>query len=140
MLVYLTSATWTRGATSVAFAIEVCEALRKGVHLLPVHEYPSVVDDDPQRGACALEPKHCSVFGQVHLQCPLPQKGVTPDSLRPNGYGGKVSRFGVFCDDKVAVVVMIADDDDARGTEARCHALVSSGYHGSELPQAAAAG
>ena len=31
----------------------------------------------------------------------------TCSSLRPNGYGGKVSRFGVFCDDKVAVVVMM---------------------------------
>ena len=29
-------------------------ALRKGVHLLPVHEMPSAVDDDPQRGACAF--------------------------------------------------------------------------------------
>ena len=28
-------------------------------------------------------------------------------SLSANGYGGKVSRFGVFCDDKVEVVVMM---------------------------------
>ena len=56
----------------------------------------------------------------------------TCSSLRHNGYGGKVSRFGVFCDDKVAVVVMIADDDDARGTEARCHASASEMNTGAE--------
>ena len=51
-LLYLTSATWTSGAASEAYTREVDSAQRKGVQLLPVHEFPSVIDDDPQRGAC----------------------------------------------------------------------------------------
>ena len=46
---------WLRsGASSATFAHEICEARRKGVHLLLVHEFPSVVDTDPHRNACAF--------------------------------------------------------------------------------------
>ena len=54
MLLYLTSATWTRGDESAAFAHEVCEALRKGVHLLVCHEFPSMLGDGEGRHACAF--------------------------------------------------------------------------------------
>ena len=54
MLIYLTSATWTSGAASAAFADDVCKALRHGVHLLLVYESLSLVDDDP-RGACTFD-------------------------------------------------------------------------------------
>ena len=54
MLLYLTSATWTRGEESAAFAHEVCEALRKGVHLLVCHEFPSMLGDGEGRHACAF--------------------------------------------------------------------------------------
>ena len=54
MLIYLTSATWTRGDESEAFARDVCEAMREGVHLLLVHEFPSALDADQLRGACAF--------------------------------------------------------------------------------------
>ena len=54
MLLYLTKATWTRGAASAAFAHEVCEALRAGVHLLLCHEFPSMLGDSDARMACAF--------------------------------------------------------------------------------------
>ena len=53
-LLYLTSATWTSGETSECLADEVRIALRKGVHLVPVHEFPSMVEPDSLRGACAF--------------------------------------------------------------------------------------
>jgi len=52
-LLYLTSFTWTSGVASV-FAEEVCEALRLGVPLLLVYEFPSAIDDDTKRGACCF--------------------------------------------------------------------------------------
>ena len=53
MLLYLTSETWTRGEASARFAHEVCEAQRKGVHLLLAHEFPSVLEDErTARHAC----------------------------------------------------------------------------------------
>ena len=55
MLVYLTSATWTSGEQSKAFAHEVCEARRLGIPLLLVHEMPSVIEtqaEGEERRAC----------------------------------------------------------------------------------------
>ena len=52
MLLYLTGETWTRGAASAAYAHEVCEAMRAGVHLLPAHELPSMLGDNETRCAC----------------------------------------------------------------------------------------
>ena len=54
MLLYLTSETWTRGEASARFAHEVCEAQRKGVHLLLAHEFPSVLEADGEitRATC----------------------------------------------------------------------------------------
>jgi len=81
-LLYLTSATWTSGEASAQFALEVCEAHRLGVHLLPVHEFPSMIDDADasQRGACAFNdfwnddwtPKHllkgdANVYRQIAI-------------------------------------------------------------------------
>ena len=43
-------------------------------------------------------------------------------------HGGKVSRFGVFW--------LPWHDDDARGTEARCHALASCSNPGMMTPEA----
>ena len=54
MLLYLTDATWTRGSESAAFAHEVCEAMRMGVHLLLCHEFPSVLGDNQKRHACTF--------------------------------------------------------------------------------------
>lgn len=53
-LLYLTSFTWTRGQASEAFACEVEEAQRLGVHLLLAHEFPCILEDDSIRGACAF--------------------------------------------------------------------------------------
>ena len=53
MLLYLTSATWTTAEHSISFAREVAQAQRLGVHLLLVHEFPSVMDEaGSTRGAC----------------------------------------------------------------------------------------
>lgn len=56
MLLYLTAKTWTNGEHSKEFAREIAKSARKGVHLLLVHEFPSVVDegqrDGTKRGAC----------------------------------------------------------------------------------------
>lgn len=54
MLLYLTRATWTSGEASEALAGEVGEAQLQGVHLLLVHEFPSVMDATNERGACAF--------------------------------------------------------------------------------------
>jgi hypothetical protein len=81
-LLYLTSSTWTTGEVSAEFAREVCEAHRLGVHLLPVHRFPSMMDDanTSQRGACAFNefwneswtPKHlltgdANIYKQIAL-------------------------------------------------------------------------
>jgi len=50
MLVYLTSDTWTC-ETAAAFAHQVCEAMRQGVHPLLAHELPSVLSDSATRHA-----------------------------------------------------------------------------------------
>ena len=54
MLLYLTARTWTSGEASEKFAHEVCEAQRKGVHLLLAHEFPSVLEADGEitRATC----------------------------------------------------------------------------------------
>ena len=54
MLLYLTSQTWTCGEMSERCAGEVRTALARGVHLLLAHEFPSAIEDDGQRGACAF--------------------------------------------------------------------------------------
>ena len=55
MLLYLTSATWTSGASSAQYATEVLTALKAGVALLPVHEYPSALEADGVRKACEFD-------------------------------------------------------------------------------------
>jgi hypothetical protein len=80
LLLYLTSATWTSGEVSAQFALEVCEAHRLGVHLLLAHEFPSMIDDASQRGACSFNdfwnegwtPKHllqgdANVYRQIAI-------------------------------------------------------------------------
>ena len=54
MLLYLTNATWTSGEVSAAFVKEIEAAQKLGIHLLAVHEFPSILDDSsvPNRGAC----------------------------------------------------------------------------------------
>ena len=53
-LLYLTSATWTSGETSERFADEIRRALHRGVHLVPVHEFQSMLEADTVRGACSF--------------------------------------------------------------------------------------
>jgi len=64
-VVLLTAQTWTRGEASDAFAREVTEAMRTGVHCLLVHEVPGArCGDDEARRAAPFEhffdstPKH----------------------------------------------------------------------------------
>ena len=81
MLVYLTSRTWTSGDTSVAFARDVACAVRSGVHLLLVHEFPSIVCED-DRDACKFDnmwnddwtPNHLLKAG-IYQQIATPLKG-----------------------------------------------------------------
>jgi hypothetical protein len=81
MLVYLTTKTWTNGKHSTELAREIGKARRKGVHLLLVHELPSLILDDDvgtDRGACDFydlwnegwTPKHLlasSLYNQIAL-------------------------------------------------------------------------
>ena len=56
MLVPLTSDMWTRGSASDAFAHELCEAMRRGVHRLIVHEVPGArYGDNEERHACSFD-------------------------------------------------------------------------------------
>ena len=50
MLVMLDDRTWTSGETTVAFVEHIHEAMRLGVHINCVHEFPAVVG--PPRHAC----------------------------------------------------------------------------------------
>ena len=69
MLLYLTSATWTSGTTSTQYAEEVVAAVKAGVTLLPVHEFPSALEANEVRRACDFDafwrdgwtPKHLLV-------------------------------------------------------------------------------
>jgi len=65
MVILLTDDMWTRQGASEAFAHEVCEAMRHGVHRLLVHEVPGArIGDNEDRHACSFEqiiatsPKH----------------------------------------------------------------------------------
>jgi len=49
MLVYLNAQTWTHNPE--AFADEIREAMRAGLHLQPCHEFPSVIDMGSERQA-----------------------------------------------------------------------------------------
>ena len=102
MLLYLTSATWTRGEASAAFAREVEEAQRLGVHLLLVHEFPSVLDDEgaSTRGACDFNdfwnegwtPKHLltgesNVYKQIAI-------ALKPGAFRAAGLATVIGKMG----------------------------------------------
>ena len=50
MLIYLTSATWTTGPASSAFAKDVTEAMKLDVHLLLVHEMPGLGGQTERHG------------------------------------------------------------------------------------------
>ena len=69
MLVHLDGETWTRGSESDAFAHEVREAMRKGVHRLLAHEVPGARLDDEWRRGCSFDdlikatPLHLSEAG-----------------------------------------------------------------------------
>ena len=58
-LLHLTDQTWA-GEASAQLAREVCNAMRKGVHLLCAHEFPSNVGDVSELGSCPF-----SLFFQV---------------------------------------------------------------------------
>ena len=56
MLVVLTDDMWTRGVASSAFAHELCDAMRTGVHRLLVHEVPGArLGDNEGRHACTFD-------------------------------------------------------------------------------------
>ena len=55
ILVHLNEETWTRGQDSDAFAHEVCDAMRAGVHRLLVHEVRGARIDDEARLGCTFE-------------------------------------------------------------------------------------
>ena len=55
ILVHLNQETWTRGPESDAFAHEVCDAMRAGVHRLLVHEVRGARLDDEARLGCSFE-------------------------------------------------------------------------------------
>ena len=136
MLVYLTSATWTRGATSVAFAIEVCEALRKGVHLMPVHEFPSAVDTDGQRCACAFNefwnegwtPKQLLV-GDANLYKEI-VPALMPGEWRKAGLAKVMDIIGEGGGHRLCVDVDDVDDDaciELRGREQPARFMARNG-------------
>ena len=55
MLVHLDSRTWTPGEDSIAFARELCHAMRLGVHRLLAHEVPGARMDDEPRCGCSFD-------------------------------------------------------------------------------------
>ena len=55
ILIHLNQETWTRGSDSDAFAHEVCDAMRAGVHRLLVHEVRGARLDDEARMGCSFE-------------------------------------------------------------------------------------
>ena len=67
MLVLLTAETWTRADESDAFAEDVCEAMRKGVHRLLVHEVVGARVGDN-------EARHAASFAEII--------GATPGHVR----------------------------------------------------------
>lgn len=75
MLVYLNGLTWTRGASSDAFAQEVKEAMEDGVYLLLAHEMEGIAQE--ARHSCPFE----SFF--VHTPPELLQRGVYNDIALP---------------------------------------------------------
>jgi len=77
MLVYLTAHTWTSGAQSEAFADDVREAMRRGVHLLLAHEMAG--DDQLAR--------HGVDFGLFFSN----PEGATPTDLIEQGIYGEIA-------------------------------------------------
>ena len=69
VLVHLNAETWTRGAESDAFARDVCDAMRLGVHRLLAHEVPGARLDNEARGGCSFDdiihttPEHLNEAG-----------------------------------------------------------------------------
>ena len=55
MLVHLDSQTWVAGEDSDAFAGEVCDAMRLGVHRLVAHEVSGARIDDEWRHGCSFD-------------------------------------------------------------------------------------
>ena len=55
ILIHLNQETWTRGSDSDAFAHEVCDAMRAGVHRLLVHEVRGARINDEARMGCSFE-------------------------------------------------------------------------------------
>ena len=55
MLVHLDGTTWTRGVDSDAFAHDICEAMRAGVHRLLAHEVSGARLDDVWRCGCSFD-------------------------------------------------------------------------------------
>ena len=122
MLLYLTSSTWTNVEERDALTCEVEDALRFGVHLLLVHEYPSVMEEGASpRGACAFNefwnddwtPRHLlKGDANVYRQIAFPLK---PGAWRAAGLatvlvnmakgGGKRQPVDVACDTRVEVAV-----------------------------------
>ena len=70
MLLYLTSATWTRGEKSKALGEELKHAMKDGVHILMVHEMIGGDEEDNQE-------RHACEFSQF-FSC---KDGATPEEL-----------------------------------------------------------
>ena len=50
MLVHLDASTWTSGAQTAALVEEIHAAMRIGVHIVCIHEFPGVIG--PERYSC----------------------------------------------------------------------------------------
>jgi hypothetical protein len=123
-LLYLTSATWTSGEVSAQFAHEIVEAHRLGVHLLPMHEFPSMMDDarTSQRRACDFNefwndgwtPKHllkgdANVYKQIAM-------ALKPGEWRDAGLMAVLDKMRTFDGTRTVIYVdpcdiVTADED-----------------------------
>jgi len=115
MLIYLTDQTWTRGATSDAFAVEVELAMKRGTPLLLCHEMPGV-DGRSERHGCPFD---------FFLA-----EGATPEFLKDVGIYSQIAKplkGGAWRRASLLMVMeAIASHDSACRTRMRLSMLVSS--------------
>jgi len=86
MLVYLTKLTWASGSLSAAFAADVRRAMDLGVHLLLVHEMPTIGEEtDKVRHGVAFEAFFGTEGGAGETGDASGAGGTTPADLLERG-------------------------------------------------------
>ena len=135
MLLYLTDATWTSGEASAKLVQEIETAQRLGIHLLTVHEFPSILDDSSSanRGACDFNdfwtegwtPKHLLTGGtHVYKEIAIALK---PGAWRAAGLATIVIKM---CDENLASRRSKAKPAPAEGTKNTVPEILGAGSRG----------